>query len=168
MNIIRTLSVSILLLSTLACAKKDAPVEIVKFKDLTGLLSSENEEVLVVNFWATWCAPCVKELHQFEDLLTDYQDDGMSVLLVSFDFAEQLESKVIPFIQKKGIQSKVVLLDETDYNSFIDKIDPSWSGAIPATLMVNNRNGKREFFEKEFKEGELESTYIQFTNNSTL
>jgi hypothetical protein len=59
----------------------------------------------------------------------------------------------------------VVLLDETDYNSFIDNIDPSWSGAIPATLMIDRRNGlKKEFHEKEFKEGQLDQTFSKFIN----
>lgn len=147
-----------------ACANKPRPVDVIKFADLDELIQNNSSDLMVVNFWATWCAPCVKELPQFEKLLTKYENQGLKVVLVSFDFVEQLEKKVIPFVKKKDIKSDVMLLDETDYNSFIDKIDSKWSGAIPATLMLDNRNGNRRFFEKEFKEGELEEAFNNFVH----
>ncbi|MFY0653643.1 MAG: TlpA family protein disulfide reductase [Cyclobacteriaceae bacterium] len=157
---------AILLLAASSCSAKPVEVEVVKFIDLEERLQGAGEEVLIVNFWATWCAPCVKELPQFEQLLQDKKDEGVKVLLVSFDFAEQLEKKVIPFKKRKNLKSEVILLDETDYNSFIDKVDPSWSGAIPATLMIDHRNGRRVFYEKEFKEGELERAFEDFINKN--
>ena len=140
-------------------------IDIIKFSDLKEIIEDKNNNLLVVNFWATWCAPCVKELHQFDELKEKYKGQNVKVVLVSFDFADQLSKRVIPFVEKRKVKSKVVLLDETDYNSFIDKIDPSWSGAIPATLMIDRRNGlKKRFFEKEFKEGQLDQTFTKFIN----
>jgi peroxiredoxin len=105
----------------------------------------------------------VKELPQFDDLYKKYQGKNVKIVLVSFDFADQLNKKVIPFVEKRNIKVEVVLLDETDYASFIDLIDPAWSGAIPATLMIDRRNGlKRQFYEKEFKEGQLELVFTEF------
>ena len=83
---------------------------------------------------------------------------------MSFDFVEQLETKVKTFVNKKGLKSKIYLLDETDYNAFIDKVDPSWSGALPATMIVDSRKNKRLFLEKEFDQGELEKVYLEFIN----
>ena len=76
--------------------------------------------------------------------------------LINLDYADKLD-KVNEFMVRKNIQSDVLLLDDIDYNSWIDKVDKSWSGAIPATLIINPRTGKRKFVEKELKEGELEN-----------
>ena len=139
-------------------------VSVIKFSDLELLMNDREPDIQIINFWATWCKPCVKELPYFEKINETYKSDGVKVLLVSLDFVEDLESKTIPFIARRDIKSEVVLLDETDYNAFIDSIDPSWSGAIPATLVINNKTNQKAFFEKEFKEGELEKIVDGFLN----
>ena len=146
------------------CFSKAQTVKVIKYPDLAKTIEQDNGKLKIINFWATWCRPCVSELPQFEALLSKYGSEKIEIILVSFDFVEELEKRVIPFVNKKNIKSEVVLLDETDYNSFIDKIDPSWSGAIPATLILDYRNDKRIFLEKEFKEGELEKSYLSFIN----
>lgn len=135
-------------------------IKVIKYPDLEKIIAEKSDKTKIINFWATWCGPCIKELPQFEDLNTKY-NNNVEVFLVSFDFVEQL-AKAKNFASKKNLKSNLYLLDETDYNAFIDKVDPSWSGAIPATLMISQ--DKRAFYEKEFKEGELEKTYTQFIN----
>lgn len=112
------------------------------------LESYDDSKTLVVNFWATWCIPCVKELPYFEEAHAYYKDTDVKVILVSLDFDTQLESRVIPFLKKKEIKSTVVLLDDPDANSWIDKVSPDWSGAIPATLVMQGT--KRAFYEQSF------------------
>ena len=143
----------IFLYSVSAFAQK---VEVVKFHELDEIISSSEADIQLINFWATWCKPCIQEIPYFEAVGEKFKDENVKVLLVSLDFIEDLETKVIPFVQKKALNSEVKLLDETDFNAFIDKVDPSWSGAIPATLLINNLNGKTAFFEKAFKQGELD------------
>jgi len=137
-------------------------IEVIKYPDLAKLINTPSEKHKVINFWATWCRPCVKELPQFLELYEKYNDENLELSLISFDFVEDLENKLKPFVDKKNIEAKVYLLDETDYNAFIDKVDPSWSGAIPATLLVAKGNSKRKFIEKEFSEDELEKVYLNF------
>ena len=110
------------------------------FEALSVLLNKNNDTTYVVNFWATWCKPCIKELPAFEKLNADYATQKVKVLLVSLDFPEKLESQVIPFIEKQNIKSEVVLLDDADANSWIPKVSPEWSGAIPATLIYKKGN----------------------------
>lgn len=154
----------VFLLSAVAEAKANE-IEIIKFTDLKEIIENKDNDILVLNFWATWCAPCIKELHQFDELKEKYKGQNVKIMLVSFDFADQLNKRVVPFVKKREVKSEVVLLDETDYNSFIDQIDPSWSGAIPATLMIDRRKGfRKEFYEKEFKEGQLDETFTKFIN----
>ena len=103
----------------------------------------------VINFWATWCKPCVKELPYFEELSADTDAGKVKVLLVSIDFEKQMSTKLIPFIEKNNLISEVVLLADGNENEWIDKVDPSWSGAIPVTLMFKGK--KRLFFEKQYE-----------------
>ena len=129
-------------------------VEVIKYDQLEKIIQSPSKSVKVINFWATWCAPCVKELPAFEKL-SDKFGNKVDVILVSMDFPNQLETKLKPFIKRKGIQSTVKLLNETDFNAFIDKVDRRWSGAIPATLILDDSSDKRMFIEKSLKEEEL-------------
>ncbi len=162
MKTIKHLVLTSILIFTLF-ASNAQEIEVIKFEKLESILKAQSDNNRVINFWATWCGPCVKELPQFEALLEKYKSENLEVILVSLDFANNLEGKVKKFITKKGLQSTLYLLDEIDYNSFINKVDPSWSGAIPATMMLSARNEKKLFLEKEFKEGELEKAYLNFT-----
>ncbi|GCC50989.1 TlpA family protein disulfide reductase [Chryseotalea sanaruensis] len=117
------------------------------------MLQKKDGPIQVINFWATWCGPCVKELPMFEQVNTN--NTNVKVTLVSLDFADKLD-KVDAFIARKNMKSAVLLLDDIDYNSWIDKVEKSWEGAIPATLIYNPTNGKRVFTQHELKEGELE------------
>jgi len=136
---------------------------IIKFETLDTLLKSPSPEVIVVNFWATWCGPCIKELPHFEEL-NRAGDPRIKVILVNLDYADKVE-KVNSFLRIKNIKSPVLLLDEIDYNSWIDKVDKSWSGAIPATLVLNTVTGKRNFVEKELSESDLQQLIEETKTN---
>jgi len=120
----------------------------VKFNTIDSLLHQSPDVPIVVNFWATWCKPCVQELPYFEELNKNYSALGIKMVMVSLDFKRDLESRVKPFVQKNNMASEVLLLNEPDYNSWINRVDSSWSGAIPATVIISKN--KKEFFEKEF------------------
>ncbi|CAN5190324.1 hypothetical protein BH23BAC2_BH23BAC2_06670 [soil metagenome] len=136
-------------------------VELLKVDKLNERLEKGRDTTYVINFWATWCAPCIKELPYFEKLQVEQRKQKLKVLLVSVDFKSQLEKRVIPFVAKRGLKNEVFLLDEQDQQEYIDKIDKSWSGAIPATLFVNGK--KRKFMEQEFTWPQLLSEYQDFT-----
>jgi hypothetical protein len=96
----------------------------------------------------------VKELPYFE-ALNAAADQNLEVTLVNLDFADKLD-KVNSFLIRKNMKSKVLLLDEIDYNKWIDRVDENWSGAIPATLIINSSTGKRKFVEKELEKDDLD------------
>ena len=135
------------------------PLEIYDFEGIKKYLTTTNDTTYVVNFWATWCAPCIKELPYFERLNSEYHQE-VSVVLVSLDFPKNYESNLQPFIKEKELQSKVLVLNDPDSNSWIPKVDESWSGAIPATLIFNKY--KRQFYEKTFTYDELVTEVKQF------
>lgn len=141
----------ILLNSFIGFTQMNVP-SIIKFETLDKLMK-DNRNIRVINFWATWCAPCVKELPYFEKAALFYEGTNVEIILVSLDFANQLD-KVERFIERKNIKSKVLLLDETDYNTWIDKVSKEWSGALPATLVIDTKNIKY------FKEGEIQEAEL--------
>jgi len=132
-------------------------LELVDFAEFEArYLQEPTEEITyVINFWATWCKPCVKELPYFEDLQENYKDKNVQVVLVSLDFPKHIEKQVIPFIKKHDLKSEILLLDDPDANTWIPKVSEEWSGAIPATIFVKGTSQK--FFEKSFTYNELET-----------
>jgi thiol-disulfide isomerase/thioredoxin len=130
-------------------------IRVIKFAELQEIISSNSSfPIQIINFWATWCAPCVKELPLFEKLNAE-NNESIKITLINLDFADKLD-KVKSFVDRKKMKSETLLLDEIDYNQWIDKVDKHWGGAIPATLVINPKNGKRKFIERELEEGELE------------
>ena len=79
----------------------------------------------------------------------NYSDKKLKVIFISLDFKREIDTKLVPFVKAKNVQSPVYLIDEPDYNSWIDKVDVRWSGAIPATLIINEK-GQHYFFERGF------------------
>jgi len=123
-------------------------IEIYNFSQLEPLLTKNDNLTYVINFWATWCGPCVKELPFFQELYGTYRTQNVKVILVSLDFPDKFESQLIPFVKKKNLIPQVILLDDPDENSWIPKVDESWSGALPATLIYNKN--KRSFYMQSF------------------
>nr|WP_294935540.1 TlpA disulfide reductase family protein [uncultured Flavobacterium sp.] len=132
------------------------------FKSIEPYLHKSNDTTYVINFWATWCLPCVKELPHFEQLNQSYSGKKVKVLLVSIDMPNKVETSLISFIKKKNIRSEILHLDDPDANAWIDKIDKNWSGAIPATLIYNTNN--RAFYERSFTYTELENELLKIIN----
>ena len=145
----------IILMGTGVKAQK---IEVIKADRMYAMIDAcdSKYDICLFNFWATWCGPCIRELPHFEAL--NKNDKRVNVNLISLDEREDVSNKVQQFIIKKDIQSSVFLLDETDFNEIIPRISNEWSGAIPATLIIHNKTGTKYFYEKEFKDQELEKT----------
>ncbi len=137
-------------------------IDVYDFETIEPLFYTHTNKTYIVNFWAMWCAPCVKELPYIEAYTKKHPE--VEVLLVSMDFPKEIETKLKPFLKEKNITSKVVLLDDPDSNTWIDKIDPNWSGAIPFTIIFNNE--ERSFYERSFESLEdLENQVNKTTKN---
>ena len=119
----------------------------------------KNDTLYVVNYWATWCMPCVKEMPFFETAGTTFATQKVKVLFVSLNSLKEL-ANVEKFVETKNIQNKVFLLNAGNPNDWIDKVDPSWSGSIPATVMY--KKGKKVFFkEGGFTQEEINATITE-------
>lgn len=138
----------------------DIDLEIYDYDGLEPLINKKDDKIHIVNFWATWCAPCVKELPYFEAVNKTYKDKNVEVLLVSLDFPRNYERKLKRFIKTHDLRSKNVAFDDTDQNRWIPAINKNWSGAIPATIIY--KGDKRQFYERSFTQEELENELNQF------
>jgi thiol-disulfide isomerase/thioredoxin len=143
-------TVLILMLATLQYAGSGQEIKKLKIDQLVKMIDTSSVP-LVVNFWATWCGPCIREIPWFEKAVGTY-GKKVKLLLVSIDFAEDYPKGISDFIQKNKYASQVVWLNETNADLFCPKIDPSWDGAIPATLMINNKKKYRQFFGQQLPE----------------
>ena len=138
--------------------------EVVKFDALQQILSSRSDTTYVLNFWATWCVPCAKEFPAFQTLADKHKNENVKIVMVSLDFATEQSKSLAPFLSKHPITARVILLDEPDYNAWIDKVDKSWSGEIPVTLIVNGAKGIRAFFDHDFTTQSLDETFTKTIN----
>ena len=149
---------------TFSCSNKsDQSIEIVDFDGLYSKIDLSADKTYVLNFWATWCAPCVKELPHFEQVNKEFKDKNTEVILVSLDFPSQIESKLKPYLKKNKIKSRVILLDDSKMNTWVPKVSEQWDGGIPATLIVNSSN--YNFYPKPFKKEELYIEINKAINN---
>ncbi|MCX6139265.1 MAG: TlpA disulfide reductase family protein [Candidatus Kapabacteria bacterium] len=144
----------------LLCSLLGLTIPEVRLTDLERRFAEGSDTVYVVNFWATWCKPCIEELPAFDKLARKESGKPVVVLLVSLDSPKDRSSKVEPFLRKAGYKCEAVVLNEPKPHLWIDKVDASWSGAIPATLFI--MNGRRLFREQEFTSRLLDSTFTTF------
>jgi len=140
-------------------------IPFIKSDQVTAWKNDSSQTVYVLNFWATWCAPCVAELPDFEKLNQTYSDKGVRVILVSTDFRRDVDKRLKPFVERKKLECQVAFMDERTPNNWIDLVSPEWSGAIPATLIVSKGRGFEQFFEKQMHYEELEEAVKAALNN---
>jgi thiol-disulfide isomerase/thioredoxin len=151
MNYLKPLFITMLFPFFLAGNK----VTTVTFEQLqTYAANKHNDTLYVVNFWATWCDPCVKELPAFQQEYKKYKGKKVKMIFVSMNSIKEL-AKVQDFVDTHNLVPVVLLLNGGNPNDWIDKIDSSWSGAIPATVMY--KSGKKVYF----REGEFTSESLE-------
>jgi thiol-disulfide isomerase/thioredoxin len=129
-------------------------VPVLKYNTLQKLWDRPSDTVYVVNFWATWCKPCVEELPGFYKVNDEFSGKPFKMILVSLDFPQHINTRVIPFIKKNNIKAQVVLLDDDD-NVWINQLNPAWDGSIPVTLVIKNKAS--EFIDKPISYEDLKT-----------
>jgi len=123
-------------------------IKALKITDAEKIIS-ESKTPLIINFWATWCKPCLEEIPYFIEEAKKYAKDSLQLLLVSLDMEEAYPAQIKKSITKNKISVPVFWLDETNADYFCPKVDSKWSGAIPASFFVNNKTGYRKFIEEQ-------------------
>ncbi len=118
---------------------------------------SKSDSILVINFWATFCKPCIEELPYYQTIINKYKDQKIKFLMVSMDLKDAYPQKIAAFVKENKYTNLVVWLNETNADYFCPKVDKAWMGGIPSTLFVNPKTGYRKFFEQQMKPEQFES-----------
>jgi len=139
---------------TIAATAKHIPK--LKMVDVVNSFGTTSDSIFVVNFWATFCKPCVAEIPGFIQTINKYKKNKVKLTLVSLDLPLFYPNKIAAFAKKNNFKTNLAWLDETDADYFCPMIDKSWSGAIPATIIVNAKTGYKYFFEGEMKNTDFE------------
>jgi len=135
-----------------------------KVQDLEAAIKNSDKPT-IINFWATFCKPCIEELPYFQETAKKYDSAGVQLILVSLDLPQAYPKKISAFAAKNKIKAPIVFLDETNADLFCPRVDPSWSGAIPASLFVNNKTGYKKFFEDQLSKEQVEKEIISMINS---
>lgn len=149
MKLIKTITLFTLFIPLIVLGQQ---IEVIKFDDLEKKYLNDSDTLYLVNYWATWCKPCLEELPDFIQLNKELNGKKFKMILVSLDFPSQIESRVIPFIEENNIKAEVVILDD-DANIWINKVNKDWDGDIPVTQVIH-RN-KKEFYHSSLNHEEL-------------
>ena len=149
----------LLLIALLLSGLISASGQTVQKVKITGLeaLMRQSDHPLIVNFWATFCEPCNKEIPYFETAVNRYRDQRVELVLVSLDLPAYYPARIAGFAHSRGYASRIVWLDETNADYFCPKVDTQWSGGIPASLFINNKTHYRRFFDRQLTDRQVEA-----------
>ena len=132
------------------------------YASLEKYIQPKEGELLVINFWATWCEPCVAEIPYFNQMISEYKRHNVRLIFISLDFNKLLEKRLIPFLNQNEMLGEALHLADSRQNVWIDQVDKDWSGAIPATIFLSTKH-------KFLYEGELSlENLIKFVNDFKL
>jgi thiol-disulfide isomerase/thioredoxin len=111
-------------------------VETITISELKDIVSNRQGKPLLINIWATWCAPCREEFPELIQLAINYKNK-IDVIGISVDFPEEIDTKIIPFLEKQITSFTNYVIDVNDPQEFIILLSEDWNGAIPATFIYN-------------------------------
>ncbi|XOV92622.1 MAG: TlpA family protein disulfide reductase [Bacteroidota bacterium] len=133
-------------------------INLISLESLNGIINTPDNKLKVINFWASWCRPCILEIPYFEAV----DKSQAKVYFVTVDHPEDME-KAMKMVERIQVKSPVFLLNERDTDKYIKSISIDWSGAIPATLFVDAR-GRRYFHEQAFDKPELDKFVKKYSS----
>ncbi|MGH9833978.1 MAG: TlpA family protein disulfide reductase, partial [Blastocatellia bacterium] len=127
-----------------AAKKSTAPaaapqVALLKPEDFNKFKDAANGKVLVINFWATWCGPCIAEFPEFVALDRKYRAKGVKIVGISADEVTDIKRKVIPFIRRQKVRFDIVVQETDDPQQMIDAVYKEWAGELPATFIYDKQ-----------------------------
>lgn len=158
----KQIAILLVVISVFSFTWMGSEVRVITFTELQKQTEKRTDDTLyIINFWATWCKPCVAEIPGFIEVTRKFSTQKVKIIFVSLNSVKELPM-VEKFVAAKKIQNNVFVLNGGNPNNWIDNIDASWSGSIPATVVY--KNGNKVFF----KEGGLTQEGLRKTISTNL
>lgn len=145
------LLITLLLLFALAPGMAQPTIKKIKLADLEQTIA-QSDHPLIINFWATFCTPCIKEIPYFQSTVAQFKE--VELILVSLDGPAAYPAKIAAFAQGHEFTASIFWLDENNAG-FCARIDPRWTGGIPSSLFINNKTHYRRFFDRQLTEPQV-------------
>ena len=120
------------------------------------IATHKGKEAVLVNFWATTCAPCLKEFPMIVELSNKYKDNGIKIYFVTTDWMDY-KDRAIAFLEKQGVKGITFIKEEGNDNNFIRAINDDWSGALPFTIVFDKNGNITDHWEMEKDKTRFES-----------
>lgn len=147
----------------MAQSQSDELLQDVTGDELTQIIESyEDDKAVLVNIWATWCGPCIKEFPDIVDLQRKYEDE-LRVIFVSADFPDQ-RKRAIEFLQKFNVDWTTYFKMGKD-QPFIEAVSQKWSGALPFTKIIDKEGKVVTSWEKAAEYDKFEKFIKKAINN---
>jgi len=155
----KIVSLTCLLVACLFASAQEIPSW--KITDVVNYYSKKSDSVYVINFFATFCKPCVAEIPYLQTIAKKYEGQKVKLILISLDLPTYYPGLIDKFAKNNNINADIAWLNESNADYFCNKIDKKWSGSIPATLFVNAKSGSKAFFEEPLSEQKFEEVLLK-------
>lgn len=102
--------------------------------------NEENPKPLLVNFWATWCGPCIEEFPDLVEIDKDYKGK-IDFITITLDDLEEIETGVPRFLRQQKAEMPTYLLKTADESEAISAVYSEWQGGLPFTIFFDGKGG---------------------------
>ena len=154
-------TIVILLFCLLSLMSQSQSIPKWKINDVVNYYTKNNDTTYVVNFWSTYCQPCIEEMPYLQSISKKYATNRVKLVFVSLDVKSFYPKKLTTFLKQHKITATCIWLNETNADIFCPAVDEKWSGAIPATIIVHNKKGYKQFYEQQFTPQQFETALKQ-------
>lgn len=110
-------------------------------ESLPTVIQEHRGQVVLVNFWATWCIPCREEFPDLVRLHQERHQDGLTIISISIDTPEN-EVRAGAFLEEHNVPFPTYITHTDELSKFLRVMDSTWTGAIPATFIFNAQGGR--------------------------
>ncbi|MBT5097041.1 MAG: TlpA family protein disulfide reductase [Candidatus Marinimicrobia bacterium] len=151
----------LLLILFLGCNNSDIKLKTVDASDINNQIKKhKGSKAVLINFWATYCVPCIEEFPMIVDLSKKYSEKGMQIYFVSADWLDR-KKEVRDFLLEKDVKGLSFIKEEGNDNNFINEISREWSGALPFTIVYDKNGNLSDYWEMKKNKDRFESAIIK-------
>ena len=148
-----SLALVVVAIQCIPAAAQTEAISTVSPEDVYQLVSENEGKVVVVNFWASWCPPCLEEFPDIIEVYNDYQSEGLEVIAVSMNAEDEIED-IEEFLGNYDPPFTIYRAASQDA-AFFEGISENWFGEMPTTLIFDTEGTSIHFYKRQITYEEL-------------